>query len=92
MDVILEVVIEVLFELYVELMMFIVPEKNRSKRYIQSVKLVVVFYLILLIFILFLGIFLITQDNVWGIAIVIGVILLSTIQIIAGIVLYKKNH
>ena len=89
----MELVVEILFEIYGELMFLIVPEKNRSKRYIRIAKAIAVFaFLSVLALAIWGGVLIWECGNRWGIApLALGVIL-SLIQIIAGFALYKKNH
>lgn len=89
----MELMMEILFEVYGELMFLIVPEKNRSKKYIWMTKIIAVAVFLLVIALGTWGFVLITEyKNLWGIAPVSVAAAISLAQIIAGIVLYKKNH
>ena len=84
---------EILFEFYLELMLLIIPEKNRSKKYIWISKILAVAVLLAVIALAIWGMVLISNyNNLWGIAPIGAAIVISLTQIIAGIVLYQKNH
>lgn len=89
----MEIVIEILLELYMELMLLIVPEKNASKKHITIAKIAAIL-MVLGIFALAIwgGVLIADYNNLWGIAPIAIAVILSLIQIIAGIVLYKKHH
>lgn len=89
----MELLAEILFELYVELMFLIIPEKNRSKKYIWISIVIAVAVFLAVVALTFWGIVLITDyGNLWGILPISIAALISLAQIIAGILLYKKNH
>ena len=83
---------EFFLELYMELMLLIIPEKTPKKRHRN---IAVILATIMVLGMLALGIWglvLLVEGNRWGflpLSISVG---LSLVQIIAGIVLYKKNH
>ena len=88
----MDIVIEVLLEIYVELMMLIVPEKNVSKKHKLIAKIIAVLVVIGIFFFFFWGASLIIDhNNLWGIAPISAGVIISLIQVIAGIILYK-NH
>ena len=89
----MELFVEILFEIYGELMFLIIPEKNRSKKHIWISKLIAVVVLLAVISLAIWGSVLISDyNNMWGIVPIATAIVMSLIQIIAGIVLFKKNH
>ena len=89
----MELLVEILFEIYGELMFLIIPEKNRSKRYIWISKIIAVVVLLAVISLAIWGSVLISDyNNMWGIVLVAIAIIISLAQIIAGIILFKKNH
>lgn len=84
---------EFILEVYLELMMLIVPEKNLTKRQIFIAKLLAVFVILLVIFLLIFGCVLIFENNnLLGIIPFSLSIIISIVQIVFGIILYKKNH
>ena len=84
---------EILFEVYGELMLLIVPEKGRSKRYRILAKLVAALVLLGVVALALWGIILITDyGNLAGIAPLAGACAISIAQIVAGILLFKRNH
>jgi len=89
----MELVVEILFEIYGELMFLIVPEKNRSKRYIRIAKVIAVFaFLSVLALAIWGGVLIWECGNLWGTVPLALAVILSLIQIIAGFAPYKKNH
>lgn len=89
----MELIVEILFEIYGELMFLIIPEKNRCKRDIRIAKAIAVFVFLSVLALAIWGSVLIWEcGNLWGIAPLVLAVMLSLIQIIAGFVLYKKNH
>lgn len=84
---------EILFEIYGELMLLVVPEKGRSKRYRVLAKIIAVLMLLGVVALAFWGIFLIVdRQNLAGIAPLTVAVLISLAQIVAGILLFKRNH
>ncbi len=84
---------EFILEVYLELMMLIVPEKNLTKRQVFIAKLLAVFVILLVIFLLIFGCVLIFENNnLLGIIPFSLSIIISIVQIVFGIILYKKNH
>lgn len=89
----MELLLEIFFEIYIELMLLIVPEKNRSKKIVWISKVIAVFIVLGIVALFLWGIVLIMEfNNLWGIAPIATASVLSFVQIVAGIVLYKKNH
>ena len=93
MDVFLEIVFEIFLEMYSELMMLVVPAKGSSAKRIRRAKVLAVCVLVLLLVLLIWGMALLSdpQSRVWGIVMIAILILLSAIQIIAGIILYRRR-
>lgn len=89
----MDLLVEILIEVYGELMFLIIPEKNRSKKYIWISKIIAVVVFFAVIALAIWGIVLILEyNNLWGIAPIALAVVISFAQIIAGIVLFKKNH
>ena len=79
---------EFILEVYLELMMLIVPEKNLTKRQIFIAKLIAVFVILLVIFLLIFGCVLIFENNnLLGIIPFSLSIIISIVQIVFGIIL-----
>ena len=88
----MDIVIEILLEIYMELMMLIVPEKYVGKK-MKIVATVLVILMLVGVFALAIwGIAWIAEGNLWGIAPLGAAIVISLAQIVAGIILYNKNH
>ncbi|MBQ8321744.1 MAG: hypothetical protein IJX92_05210 [Clostridia bacterium] len=89
----LEVVIEIFLEIYMELMLLIVPEGHLTKWQTRLAKLVatIAVFGIVLLFIWGIGLVAYGGEPLGFIPIAIATAL-SLVQIIAGIVLYNKNH
>lgn len=89
----MDIVVEILLEIYMELMFLIVPEKNASKKYIWIAKITaVVVVLGILALMIWGGVLLADYNNLWGIVPIAIAVILSLIQIVAGIILFKKHH
>lgn len=89
----MEIIMEILLEVYLEMMVLIIPEKNISKKQQTVMKVLAVIVVLILLALAVWGIVLICDyDNLWGIVPIGIAALLSLAQIIAGCVLYKKNH
>ena len=89
----MDIVFEILFELFLELMFLIVPEKNVSRKSrVIAVTLAVLTLTGVIALVIWGLVLIIAKNNSLGvIPLVIG-ILLALFQIIAGIVLYNRNH
>lgn len=90
---VMDIVFEILFELFLELMFLIVPEKNVSRKSrVIAVTLAVLTLTGVIALVIWGLVLIIAKNNSLGvIPLVIG-ILLALFQIIAGIVLYNRNH
>lgn len=89
----MDFLIEILFEIYGELMLLIVPDKHHSKRYILLSKIVAIFgILITLGLAIWGGVLIADYNNILGTVPLALAVIISLAQIVAGIVLYKKNH
>ena len=89
----IDIVVAIVLEIYMELMFLIVPEKNASKKHIWIAKITAVL-VVLGIFALVIwgGVLIADYNNLWGIVPIVIAIVLSLLQIIAGIILFKKHH
>ena len=89
----MDLAIEILLEIYSELMFLVIPEKNASKNHILLVKIAAVTMFLALVALFVWGlVLLVDKNNRWGAVPIAVAVLLSLVQIIAGIVLYKKHH
>jgi len=89
----LDIIVEIVLDVYLELMLLIVPEKNVSKKQRVVAKLLAVLSMAVWVALAFFGaVLLVDYDNVWGYALLGIAAVFSIVQIILGIVLYKKNH
>jgi len=89
----MDILIEIVLEVYMELMFLIVPERNITKKQKLLVKLAAIVVTVGLLALAFWGIVLIAdQGNLWGIAPITVAATLSLVQIVMGIVLYRRNH
>lgn len=85
--------LEIFLEIYLEMMFLIVPEKNISKKHQIIAKIVAVCIMLGLIVLAVWGVILIVDyNNLLGIIPISAAVIVSLIQIIAGWMLYKKNH
>ena len=93
MELLIELLGEIRIELYGELMMLIVPEEKRGKRFHIIAKTIAIAVLILIIATVVAGIILIeNQNKPLGIGLLIVAGTISLIQITLGIIFYKRNH
>ena len=89
----MDVLIEILLEVYMELMFLLVPEKNITKKHKAIAVLLAVTVLVIVFALAIWGLTLIIEKGNWLGAIPLAVaIIISLAQIIAGMLLYKKNH
>ena len=89
----MELLAEILFEVYGELMFLIIPEKRMSKKYIIISKAIAILVFIGAIALVSWGLILIADNNnLIGIVPISIAVVISLTQIIAGIVLFKKQH
>ena len=89
----MEIIFEIFFEVYFELMMLIVPTPKASSIVYKALSALLA--LIVLFGCLFLfgwGILVVDSGNNWGWFAVLGAIMISVAQIIAGLVLYTKRN
>lgn len=88
-----DILAEVLLEVYLELMLLIVPEKNVTRKQRIVAKLAAVAVLVGLFALALWGIWLLADHaNPWGVVPIAVAAVLSLAQILAGILLYKRNH
>lgn len=89
----MDIVIEILLEIYMALMFLVVPEKNASKKHIWAAKIMAVLVVFgIFALVIWGGVLIADQHNLWGILPISIAAVLSIIQIVAGIVLFKKHH
>ena len=89
----MDLLVEILLEVYMELMILIAPEKNTSKGWRIASKIFAILVIFGVFALVLWGAVLISDyKNLWGIAPIAVAVLISLFQIIAGIILYKRNH
>ena len=89
----MDFLIEFILEIYMELMMLIVPEKNVTKKHKLIAKLLAIFVLFFTLALVVWGcVLIIDYNNLLGIIPLAIAFLISLLQIIFGIILYKRNH
>ena len=89
----MDVLIEIFLEVYMELMLLLVPEKNITKKH-KWIATVLALLVLCGVFALVIWglVLIIDKGNLLGVIPLSFAILISLAQIIAGILLYKKNH
>lgn len=88
----MELLGEILFEVYGELMFLIIPEKRLDKKYVIITKIIAVLVFIGVIALAFWGAALVMDNNPIGILPISIAVAISLLQIIGGILLYRKHH
>lgn len=89
----MDLLIEIFLEVYMELMLLLVPEKNITKKHKLIATLLALLVLCGVVALVIWGLVLIIdKGNLLGVIPLSFAILISLAQIIAGILLYKKNH
>ena len=89
----MDFIIEFILELYGELMMIFVPEKNLSKKHIIIAKVIALCVVFASFALIIWGIYLISEKNsMLGILPLAAAVIISLVQIILGIIIYKKYH
>ena len=89
----MDILIEALLEIYMELMFLIVPEKNLSKKHIIIAKVIAICVIPGLFALVIWGIYLIAdRGNLLGILPIAIAAIISVVQIVFGIILYKRHH
>ena len=92
MDILFELLGEVFVELYMELMFLIVPERYINEKFRPIAIALALAGLVGVIALILWGFSLVDHGHHWGGFLIAAGILISLAQIIAGILLYKKNH
>lgn len=89
----MELLMDILFEVYVELMMFMVPERGETSKKYRKAAICVALTVLLSVFALLIWGCVRTEKNdpIGWILIAIAIVI-SAIQIIAGIILYVKKY
>ena len=90
----MDIVIEIILEFYMEMMMLIVPDKNMVKKKHRIIAAVIALIVIAGIFalVIFGLTLIIDKGNLLGIIPLSFAIIISAVQMVLGIVFYKKNH
>ena len=89
----MDLLIEILLDVYGELIFLIVPEKRTNKKYIIITKIIAILVFIGVAALTLWGAFLITEhDNLIGILPISIAALISLIQVILGIIFFKKRR
>ncbi len=88
----MDVVFEALLEVYLNFMLLIIPEeKATSKKYRKICSFIAVSGLLLVLGLFVWAVILIGNERESGLIPLFAAIILSTVQIVAGIVLYTKK-
>ena len=89
----MDILMEIVFELYLELMMLIVPEEKTTSKKYRIIAIFIALAVILCVLALFIWgcVLLIDYNNKLGIIPISVALLISIIQIIAGVVFYFKK-
>ena len=89
----MELIFEIVFEIYVELMMYIVPEETASSKKYRMITILIATLVLLGVFALFIWgcILIIDYDNKLGLVLILISVIISIIQIIAGVILHNKH-
>ena len=90
----MDIVIEIILEFYMEMMMLIVPDKNMVTKKHRIIAAVIALIVIAGIFalVIFGLTLIIDKGNLLGIIPLSFAIIISAVQMVLGIVFYKKNH
>lgn len=89
----MDILFEILIEVYFELMILIVPENRLTKAHKIIARIIAIIVIFGLLALACWGIVLIVEfNNMKGVIPLSIAIVISLIQIILGIVFYKKNH
>ena len=92
MELLMELFMEIVVEGYIELMLLVVPDKGRSQKMIWISRIMALLVLLGVVALVIWGIVLMEHNNRWGIAPIIVAAAISLIQMVAGVVLYVRNH
>lgn len=88
----MEILIEIIVEFYLEMMMWIVPEKNLTKKQRRIAELAAATVAVGLLALVIWGIILISDyGNLWGFMPIAVAAVLALAQITAGVILQGKN-
>lgn len=89
----LDIIVEIFLEVYMELMLLIVPSKNATKKHLFFAKLIAIIALLGVFALIIYGAILVFDyNNLWGLIPLALALIISIIQIVLGIILYKKHH
>ena len=90
----MDLLFEILFEVYAELMFLIIPEEKRmNKKYTVISKIIAILVFLGVIALVLWGVYLIFDcGRLIGILPISIAAIISLLQIIAGILLFKKHH
>ena len=89
----MELVIEIVLEIYMELMFLVIPEKNATKKHIWIARIAAVLVVLGIFALVIWGcVLIVDHNNLWGILPISIAATVSLVQIIAGIILFKKHH
>ena len=89
----MDIFIEIFLEIYMEVMLLIVPEKHITKKHKIIATLLAILVLAGVFALVIWGIVLIVdKSNLWGLLPLGIALLISILQIVLGVVLYKKTH
>ena len=89
----MDILIEIFLEIYMELMMLVVPEKNITKKHKVIATLLAIVVLCGVFALAIWGVTLMVDNRNWWGLLPLGVaVAISVVQIVLGIVFYKKRH
>ena len=89
----MDIVVEILLEIYMELMLLVIPEKNVGKKHIWIAKVIAILAIVgIFALAIWGGVLIADHNNPWGVVTIAIAVVLSLIQIVAGIILFKKHH
>lgn len=88
----MEIIMEFFFAIYVELMMFVVPEEKATSKGYRILTIFIAMGVLLGILALFIwGGILIENGNKLGVIPIVIAVVLSVVQILAGMILHDKK-
>lgn len=88
----MEILLEIVFGIWTELMLFIVPEEKATSKKYRVLAIILAVLAIFGVMALFIwGGVLLERGNIKGIIPIVIAVLISITQIIAGMILHKRN-
>ena len=89
----MDLLFEILFDVYIELMMFIVPEKHTTSKKYRYLSILIASIVLLGVLALFIWgcVLLIDYNNKLGVIPIVFAICLSIVQFVFGVIIYNKK-